>query len=295
MKSSNLHTRHISEEQMLLYCSDELSDQSKTELEDHLKTCSSCQSRLSEMQQMVEHFYVLQSRKASNAVIGQAHHRVMEEIAHSQMRETQFPWKKASAWLAMAASLIISFYVGRMTMHTPNSNGYESLITAYQMMEYGAIKVDAETGELSITLPKVENQTLIGSMQDARMQRFAQAVLRYDVRADVRMDVLKMMNSDMLMTNEDLSQTVMFVLEHDTNPGIRLRAMRLLKRLPVSPELIAVLKRILVKGEIEGIRVQAADYLASKDYETNEAFIKQFAKDDEYMRSLVLRAEMPLS
>ena len=295
MKSSNLHQYHVSEEQMLLYCSDELSGQPKTELEDHLNTCSFCQERLYEMQQMVEHFQVIQSRQVSNAVIRPAHHRVMEEIGHSQTSMAKFPWKKASTWLAMAASLIVSFYIGRVTVQSSAGNGYESLMTAYQMMEYGDVKINTETGNLAITLPKVENQTLTGSIQDAKVQRMAQAVLRYDVRSDVRINVLEMINSDMLMANEDLAQTVMFVLEHDTNPGIRLRAMRLLKRLPVSPELIAVLKRILMKGEIEGIRVQAADYLASKDYETNEAFIKQFARDDEYMRSLVLRAEMPLS
>lgn len=295
MKSMNQNGPHISEEQMLLYCTETHTVQFSIDQEAHLQTCPICQALLSETRQQIGFYRSMQSRHASRKIVYEAHQRLMQEIVRGKFENRRSVWEKSARWLAVAASLVISFCIGRLTVGSADSGNYDSLLAAYRMTSYGTIQVDPESQELTMILPQVENQIIKGSLKDVHVQRLAQAVLQYDIRDDVRMDVFSMINSDMLVNNPELASTVMFVVEHDTNPGLRLRAMRLLERLPASPELLAVLKRILMKGEIEGIRVQAARYLATKDYKSSAGFIKQFAGDDEYMRSLVIRAELPLS
>lgn len=296
MNVSDPSLAHISEEEMLLYCLDEIESPLKEQIEAHLQSCSDCHTLFVSTQEYAE--LILNASlhsSVSPSVMQTEHHDLMRQIylADDSPDARRSPWvRHAGTALAIAASLIVGFFAGQWQSLSPGKNDRVELLSNYQMAENSDVRFDEKTGEMLVSVPQIDHLTVKGTLKTREIQRFAQLILTHDDRDDVRLGVMKMIDSALLSENEPLFRSVLHVAEYDSNPGLRLKALRLLSRLPASPELIAVLKRILLKDEVEGVRIQAAQYLAANDYQAHAAFIKQIAKDNPFMQSLVIRAEM---
>ena len=94
--------------------------------------------------------------------------------------------------------------------------------------------------------------------------------------------------------DENLQNALTHTLSNDANPGIRLKAIKVLKGLPVNDSIKNILISTFFKDTNSGIRKEAADALNDMDDPDIDSILKQKAKNDEYTQSLVSRREAEL-
>ena len=85
---------------------------------------------------------------------------------------------------------------------------------------------------------------------------------------------------------------MLFALEHDSNPGVRLKAIAGLKEYSKDPEARQVLARVLLKDTNAGVRAQAIDVLTQERSKDVVGPLQELLRreDNDYVRQRTQRA-----
>ena len=81
----------------------------------------------------------------------------------------------------------------------------------------------------------------------------------------------------------------MYTLENDKNPGIRLKAIKLLKRLPMNESVKNILIQTLFHDSNTGVQVEAADALHDLEDPDVIPLLEKNAQENEYTKSLLAK------
>jgi len=89
-----------------------------------------------------------------------------------------------------------------------------------------------------------------------------------------------------------LRGTLLFALEHDPNPGVRLRAMDALQPYAGAPEVRSALAKALLADDNPGIRTQAIDLLVLKKGDAIVGLLQELVQKEsnDYVRLRCQRA-----
>src|SRR4029077_14256720 len=226
-------------ENVLLYVYNELADDARYELEQHLARCADCSAELKTTRKFHALLSELPVEEPSPNLVAASRMRLQEGLETAE--QGRF-WHRLifdpAAWLRQirfapaltAAIFIVGFAGGIATTYKvvsgngapinsgPVSTPAESSITGIQ-----SISQDPGSNHISIKNNTVSTQEAKGSLNDQRIQQLLLFAARNNYNSGVRMDSV-----DLLTQKPDdtrAREALIYALHNDSNPGVRLKAI----------------------------------------------------------------------
>ena len=261
-------------ENIVFYVYNELEDDARYEVEQHLARCPECAAELKAVRKF--HATLSQSAVAEPApnLVAASRMRLQEAL------ETAHPgglWQRLifdpGSWLrqirmspALAAAIfIVGFGGGIVTMRQAFPGGNQTPIL-------GAISSPAPadasvTGIRSITQEPGSNQVTIkydtvatqdvqGSLNDQRIQQLLLFAARNNYNSGMRMDSVDLLTQAPNETH--VREALLYALQNDSNPGVRLKALDGLSGfVRQDPRVRDAVLQALIGDTSAGVRLQA--------------------------------------
>jgi hypothetical protein len=302
---------------ILLYIYDELPDDARFELEQHLDRCGGCSAELAGARGFKETMTQavpvveptpnllaasrmrLQERLETAERPGWWHHLVFD-FGHLFSRTRFSPALATVLFIFGFAAGIGATYkiLGQnrggsvAVLPTQAAEPTESSIAGIR-----AINQEPGSNKVEIKYDTVTTQSTEGSLNDQRIQQLLLYAARNNYNSGVRLDSV-----DLLTQNPDNQQTreaLIYALRYDTNPGVRLKALEGLGAYVKQDVRVrdAVLEALMNDGN-NGVRTQALHLLepVSADSSVRRALLRLAREDkNQYIRSQsrTLLAQLP--
>ncbi len=264
-------------ENILLYVYNELADDARYELEQHLARCANCTAELKTTRSFHALLSELPVEEPSPNLVAASRMRLQEGLETAT--QGRF-WHRLifdpAAWLrqvrfapALAAAIfMVGFAGGIGTAYRflsgnagasiaagPVSAPAESSITGIQ-----SITQDPGSDHISIKYNTVSTQEAQGSLNDQRIQQLLLFAARNNYNSGVRMDSVDLLTQE--PNNTHVREALIYALRYDSNPGVRLKALDGLGAFVKSdPRVRDALLEALVQDSNPGARAEALHLL----------------------------------
>jgi anti-sigma factor RsiW len=304
-------------ENILLFVYNELPDDARYELEQHVARCGDCAGELKATRIFHATLSSLPVEEPTPNLLTASRMRLQEALETTEQgglwqKLTFDPW----AWLRQmrfspalsAALLIVGFAAGIGTMYsivgsrssstpqiaesTPSSSPAQASISGIRsiIQEPGSDKV-------SIKYDATTTQQTEGSINDQRIQQLLLFAARNNYNSGVRMDSV-----DLLTQKPDdtrVREALLYALRYDSNPGVRLKALEGLSSYVKDDVRVRdTLLEALMNDSNAGVRTRALQLLEPVRADSSvRAVLQRLAQDDKnvYIRSQArtLLAQLP--
>src|SRR5271166_2414071 len=259
-------------ENVLLYVYNELPDDARYELEQHVARCADCAGELKTTREFHATLSELPFEEPSPNLVAAPRMRLQEGLETAE--QGRF-WHRLifdpGAWLrqirfapALAAAIFIVGFaggigtaykvlgggVGSITA-SPASAPAESSITGIQ-----SITQDPGSNHISIKYDTVSTQEAQGSLNDQRIQQLLLFAARNNYNSGVRMDSVDVLTQ--APDDSRVREALLYALQNDTNPGVRLKALDGLSGfVRQDTQVRDGVLRALISDASQGVRLQA--------------------------------------
>jgi hypothetical protein len=224
-------------ENILLHIYNELPDDARYELEQHVGRCTDCAAELKAARQLHATLSQFPVEEPSPNLITASRMRLQEAL---ETTEQGGFWQRLvfdpGAWLrpiklapALAAAIFIVGFAGgigatyqvmngRNPLELPTAAPTESSITGIR-----SISQQPGSSQISIRYDTVSTQEAQGSLNDQRIQQLLLFATRNNYNSGVRMDSVDLLTQ----TPNDVRvrEALLYALRYDSNPGVRLKAI----------------------------------------------------------------------
>jgi anti-sigma factor RsiW len=292
-------------ENVLLYVYNELPDDARYELEQHLARCPGCTAELKATRKFHAVLSELPVEEPSPNLLTASRMRLEEAL------ETTKPggfWRRLAfdpgAWLrqiqfapALAAVLVILGFAGGIGTSyklLSNSGNLESLVpraapapAESSIAAIRSISQDAGSNTVSIQYDTVSTQQAQGSLNDQRIQQLLLFAARNNNNSGVRMDSVDLLTQH--SNDSQVREALIWALRYDSNPGVRLKALDgLVTYVKSDPRVRDALLEALMDDSNLGVRVEALHLLEPVRADSSvRAVLVKLAENDEnaYIKS----------
>ena len=303
-------------ENILLYVYNELADDTRYEVEQHLARCTDCAVELKATRVFHANLSALPVEEPTPNLLAASRMRLQEALETAEQgglwqKLTFDPW----AWLrqmrfspALAAVLlIVGFAAGIGTMYSILGNRPGNMAqlpetsagTPVQASISGIRSVIQEPGSDKVTIKydATTTQQTEGSISDQRIQQLLLFAARNNYNSGVRMDSV-----DLLTQKPDdvrVREALLYALRYDSNPGVRLKALEGLSSYVRDDVRVRdTLLEALMNDSNAGVRTRALQLLEPVRADSSvRAVLQHLAGDDKntYIRSRArtLLAQLP--
>ncbi|MBN1541323.1 zf-HC2 domain-containing protein [candidate division KSB1 bacterium] len=288
----------------------ETSDADLARLHAHLEVCQACRDEWESQRQLVQRLVERPERTPNPQVLRLLRQSVLGRLQHRAPRASGqiFSFLNPSPALQLGFVVLLvafGFILGRQGTSLPASssglNDLDALITASRAVQaqnsfidpYLAgverISYNPESGQIDIHYNTISDIALRGSLQDASIRLLLQKTLIETQNSAVRMDAIKAVHQiaeQEQSLDSDLLGTLGRLLFEESNPGVRLLILRVLKTLPLSEAVREMLTRIVLQEKNTALRIEAFDILtrdAQNNPETNQLLQAAQADSSSYI------------
>ena len=211
------------QENILLHIYNELPDDARYELEQHVARCTDCAAELKTARQLHATLSQFPVQEPSPNLVTASRMRLQEELETTE----QGGIKLAPA---LAAAIFIVGFAGGIGATYQVMNGRnpvdlsaaaaptESSITGIQ-----SISQQPGSSQISIRYNTVSTQEAQGSINDQRIQQLLLFATRNNYNSGVRMDSVDLLTQTPNDTR--VREALLYALRYDSNPGVRLKAI----------------------------------------------------------------------
>src|SRR6202795_2284391 len=300
-------------ENVLLYVYNELPDDARYELEQHMARCADCTAELKTTRKFQAMLSELPVEDPSPNLVTAARMRLQEGLETAE--QDRF-WHRLifepGAWLrqvrfapALAAAIFIAGFAGGIgtTYKVVNGGGAsitagpvsapaESSITGIQ-----SITQDSGSNHISIKYDTVSTQEAQGSLNDQRIQQLLLFAARNNYNSGVRMDSVDLLTQ--APNDARVREVLMYSLQNDTNPGVRMKALDGLSGFVRQDARVrdGVL-RTLISDTNSGVRMQALRLVEPMKTDSNvRSVLTRLSQTDENVsirsQARAMLAQMP--
>jgi anti-sigma factor RsiW len=139
-------------------------------------------------------------------------------------------------------------------------------------------------GKVQIVLDETRRRVVSGATNDQNIQRFLLAGAHEDNPA-VRVEAVDLLK-DRCTGSTEVRDALLNALSHDSNAGVRLKALEGLKPLAADPTVRQTLAQVLLADENAAVRVQAIDLLVAHRDDTMVGILQKMVQreDNGYVR-----------
>jgi hypothetical protein len=282
---------------VLLYVYNELPDDARYELEQHLARCPGCTAELKATRKFHAVLSELPVEEPSPNLLTASRMKLEEAL------ETAKPgglWRRLAfdpaAWLrqiqfapALAAVLVIVGFAGGIGTSyklMSNSGNLESLVprgapapAESSIAAIRSISQDAGSNMVSIQYDTVSTQQAQGSLNDQRIQQLLLFAARNN-NSGVRMDSVDLLTQH--ASDIHVREALIWALRYDSNPGVRLKALDgMAAYVKSDPRVRDALLEALMDDSNLGVRVEALHLLepVRADSSVRTVLVKLAQKD----------------
>lgn len=292
-------------ENVVLYVYNELADDARYEVEQHLNRCSECAAELKAVRKFHVTISSLPVEEPSPNLLASSRMRLQEALETTEQgglwqKLTFDPW----VWLrqmrfspALAAVLLIIGFAGGigttysvLSNRAPLTNADSgSAVAPVQGNIVGIRSIIQQPGsdKVSIKYDTTNTENVEGSLNDQRIQQLLLFATRNNYNSGVRMDSVDLLTQ--APNDNQVREALIYALRYDSNPGVRLKALTGLSGYVKSDTRVrdAVLEA-LMNDSNSGVRTQALQSLTTVSADSSvRTVLQQLAQNDknQYIRS----------
>lgn len=227
-----------------LYVYDELADDARYELEQHVARCGQCAAELVQMRQFRASMSELPQPEPSATLLAASRLRLQEALEETRPRHLWWA-PDLSAWLrqmkfspALAAVLLMLGFAGgagtawRIAASAPAASSPSAAPSASPALAEAAIAgisaISQQPGsnQIEIKYDTLMPQKVEGSLNDQRIQQLLLFAARSNYNSGVRQDSVDLLSQN--PGDQRIREALRASLLYDTNPGVRLKALEAL-------------------------------------------------------------------
>jgi hypothetical protein len=291
------------QQNLLLYVYDELADDARYELEQHVARCADCAAELKANREFFTQVSQFPVSEPSPNLLASSRMRLQESLETAKQGGL---WQRLvfdpGIWMrqlkfspALAAVLVIMGFAGgigtayKVASGRPAEGpGVSSAVPAESSIS-GIRSVSQQPGsnQINIKYDTVSTQEAQGSMNDQRIQQLLLFAARNNYNSGVRIDSVDLLTQ----RPEDarVREALIYALRYDSNPGVRLKALEGIGPYVKSDVRVrdAVLEALLNDSNT-GVRTQALHLLGPVRADSSvRAVLYRLAESDsnQYIRS----------
>ncbi len=304
------------QQNILLYVYDELADDARYELEQHVGRCAKCAGELEFGREFHARMGAFPVQEPAASLLASSRMKLHESL--EQTRQNAF-WRhlvlEPAVWLrqirlapALAAAIFMAGFAGGIATTykvvsgvgtVAENNSSSSTVTEASLPVESSVSgirsVSQQPGSDQVTIKydTVSSQEAQGSLNDQRIQQLLVFASRNNYNPGVRMDSVDLLaqRSDDANVREALS----YALRFDANPGVRFKALEALKGyVKTDVRVRDSLLSALLNDANPGVRTEALHSLQAVRADSSvRAVLQKLAKQDDsrYIRSQA-RAEL---
>ena len=227
-------------ENLVFYVYDELADDARHELEQHIARCQDCALELAAVKKLRSDFAQLPAADPSPSLLASSRMKLQEAL---ESAEPGAWWQRfvfdPVAWLhqirfapALAAAIFILGFAGGITatykILVPRAPepGRKIPTPPPSLASISGISDIAQqpgSDQVTIKYDTVVPQEARGSLTDPEIQRLLLYAARNNFNAGVRMDSVDLLTQQ--PTNPHVREALLYSLRYDSNTGVRLKAL----------------------------------------------------------------------
>lgn len=286
---------------------DELSVTQKKNLEEHIKNCPECQLDYEEAVRTIRLFDQKVQLEPTDLQLETSRAELNQRLLlftqlHFQKKWWKILWRiisldfaPAMRFATAAALLIIGMFFGNI-FFSQNGSSFEfeqkqfSGLAESNISNIESIQYNPSTRQVSIKLSTVNDMTIEGDVEKPEIQRILAQALMTEERPNFRLKTVRTLQNTNTL-DKKVVYTLMEVIDKEENPGIRLKAVKLLTSIPITPAIKEILTKVLVRVFLNdsnsAIRIEAFKGLSKIDNGSVVPSIFNAVKNDssEYIRS----------
>jgi hypothetical protein len=291
-------------ENVVLYVYNELADDTRYELEQHLNRCPECAAELKAVRKFHITISSLPVDDPSPNLLASSRMRLQEALETTEQgglwqRLTFDPW----AWLrqmrfspALAAVLVVIGFAGGIgTTYSILGNRTSTIAdtgapsTPVQASILGIRSIIQQPGSDKVTIKydTTTTENLEGSLNDQRIQQLLLFAARNNYNSGVRMDSVDLLTQ--APNDNHVREALIYALRYDSNPGVRLKALAGLSAYVKSDTRVRdALVEALMNDSNSGVRTQALQLLSAVSADSSvRNVLQQLSQNDKspYIRS----------
>ncbi len=230
-------------ENLVLYIYDELADDAKFEIENHIRGCIACREELESAKALKHDLSAMPVLEVSPNLLAASRMQLQESLEHAE--QSRSAWSTFifdfAGWMNQiklapaltAALLMIGFAGGTITTwklashETPVQVGTQETKQDVGVAAIESILTDPTSNNVTIKYDTLHPQTLVGSANDPRVQQLLLLATHSNRDSDVRLDSIDLLKDS--AGDNDVRDALISALRYDKNPGVRLKALDGLK------------------------------------------------------------------
>ena len=253
-----------------LYVYDELPDDARYELEQHLAKCGSCKQEVDALREVHSVLSLHAMDEPSPNLLASSRMKFHESLEGAEQTRGSRWTLDLAGWLhevrfspALAAVLLmLGFGAGIFTTfrtlphgNAASDNGPAELSTA-SIASIRGITQDPQSNRVDISYDKLVPDTAHGSMDDPQIRQLLLYAARANYNSGVRLESI-----DVLTKKPDdarIREALIFSLRYDKNPGVRLKSLESLRSYVKSDVRVRdVMLEALSRDNCPGVRIEA--------------------------------------
>lgn len=273
-----------------LYCYGEVSGEVEEAIESHVAECAACRTELAKHRSFLD---LLNEREEVNEVALLASCRVdLRAAIQADPAPVRVSWME---YLRNFSQLHIPFRVpvGAMALVALGFFG-----ARYTPEQFGGIRaglaeptfsnvrsVEDQSGQVHIAVDEVRRHVVSGALQDPKIQALLLSAVREESNPGIRVESIGMLKNS--TDSEEVRNALLDALTHDPNAGVRLKAIEGLKAYAGNVAVRRTLANVLLKDDNPGVRVQAIDLLTTHHDDSIVGVLQDVVQkeDNSYVRT----------
>jgi hypothetical protein len=279
-------------EQFPFYSYGEVSSEIEERIESHLAECADCHRAFARHRSFVE---ALDKREdvTEAALLTTCRVDLRRQLAAESAHKTRARWFESLRNFSRfhiplqipvgAIALVALGYFG--ARYTPEKfGGIRAGLTQPMFSSVQSIE-PGDSGKVHIAVDEVQRRMVIGSLEEPRIQQLLLNAVREESNPGVRVESIGVLKNS--ADSDEVRRALIDALSHDPNAGVRLKALEGLKQYAGDPSVRKTLANVLLKDENAGVRVQAIDMLTAHHDDSIVGILQDVMQkeDDGYIRT----------
>jgi len=227
------------QQNITLYLYNELADDARHELEQHVARCKECAAEVTEQQEFQAQMNELPVEEPSASFLAAARMRLQESLETSQQHRAWYhrfafdptAWLRQVRFSPALASLLflIGFAGGTGAMYSAMGKGQAPRTVATSPAEAsmigGITSIEKEPGtdKVRVQYDKRFPESVQGSVSDPKVQDLLLYAAKSNENSGVRLNSVDALTSK--ADDPRIRETLTYALRYDSNPGVRLMAL----------------------------------------------------------------------
>jgi anti-sigma factor RsiW len=288
---------------MPLYYYGELPFEAEERFEEHITGCGACRDELERYRRMAA---ALDQREQAGSP--ELLDECRQNLFLSLTGEQAPPLRRTSAWghfragfAAFAAPLsawrqpvgalalvALGFFSARFLQTTPRP--VAPAASPEVLISTVRSVQPGESGTVEIAFDETRRRMLTGRIEDLRVQQLLMAAMRQESNPGVRVETMSVLKNSAVPSG--IRDVLLYALQNDPNPGVRLKAIESLRSFADQEPVRRALAQVLLKDDNPGVRIQTIDLLVQHKDDSMVGVLQELVdrENNQYIRMRMAKA-----